>query len=377
MIGSNDTKKRIVFHVDMDHFFSAVEEREHPEIKGKPVIVGADPKGGIGRGVVKTCNYEAREFGVHSGMPVSKAWRLCPNAVYLRGNYQLYREVSKKIMAILRKYADRFQQWGLDEAFLDVGSKVQDFGEAESLAESIKREILRNEGLTCSIGIAPNKLVSKIASDYKKPDGLTVVTEDTVKDFLAPLPVRKMLWVGAKTESRMNELGIRTIGDLASFDVSVLVEKFGVMGLRYHKHANGVYESEVEEGRGTRKSVGNESTFSTDTNNHDLIFQKLNDLCQRVYERAARHNLLFRTITVKMRYQDFDTHTHGKTLPLFTNRLQDLQKTVGELAQAHLQGNEKIRLLGVRLSNLKSSSRQRTLDNFLHGHSSSMLSDGY
>ncbi len=361
MKDSCEEKKPIILHVDMDHFFSAVEEREHPEFKGKPVVVGADPLKGDGRGVVKTCNYEAREFGIHSGMPISMAWRLCPNAVYIRGNYQLYKEVSRKIMAILRKYSEKLQQWGLDEAFLDVSSEVRDFEEAVKLATSIKHEILWKERLTCSIGIAPNKLVAKIASDYKKPDGLTVVPEETVKSFLAPLPVRKMLWVGKKTESRLNAMGIRTISDLAFFDVSVLVERFGVMGSRYHQYAHGIYESEVGGRKGMRKSMGHERTFSTDTNNYDLIFQRLDDLCQRVHQRAVRRNLLFKTVTVKIRFHNFETHTHGKTLPLFTNRLQDLQKAVKKLAQDYLHGNEKIRLVGVRVSNLKSTSEQGTL----------------
>ncbi len=365
MKSSYNEKKRIIFHVDMDHFFSAVEEREHPEIKSKPVVVGADPKEGIGRGVVKTCNYEAREFGIHSGMPISKAWRLCPSAVYLRGDYRLYKEVSGKIMTILRKYSEKFQQWGLDEAFLDVSSEVQDFKEAVKLAESIKHEILWNERLTCSIGIAPNMLVAKIASDYEKPDGLTVVSEDSVESFLAPLPVRKMLWVGEKTESRLNQLGIRTMGDLASFDVSVLVEKFGVMGSRYHQHAHGVYESEVGGRKRMRKSVGNESTFSIDTNDFDIISQRLRDLCQRVHQRTVRRNLLFKTVTVKIRFKNFETHTHGKTLSLFTNRLQDLQKVVQKLAQDILNENEKVRLVGVRVSNLKSTGEQETLAKLL------------
>ncbi len=362
MKGSCNEKKRIILHVDMDHFFSAVEEREHLEFKGKPVVVGADPKKGDGRGVVKTCNYKAREFGIHSGMPISKAWRLCPNAVYVRGNYRLYKEVSRKIMAILKKYSGKFQQWGLDEAFLDVGSEVQNLDEAVELATSIKHEILWSERLTCSIGIAPNKLVAKIATDYKKPDGLTVVSEDAVESFLAPLPVRKMLWIGKKTGRRLNAMGIRTIGDLASFDVPMLVERFGAMGARYHQYAQGIYQSEVGGRRGMRKSLGHERTFSADTDNYGLVFQRLDDLCQRVHQRSVRRNLLFKTVTIKIRFQNFETHTHGKTLPFFTNRLQDLQKAIRKLAQDHLlHGNEKLRLVGVRVSNLKSTGEQETL----------------
>jgi DNA polymerase IV (DinB-like DNA polymerase) len=223
-----DRKKPIILHVDMDHFFSAIEEREHPEIKGKPVVVGADPQGGRGRGVIKTCNYEARAFGLRSGMPISTAWQLCPHAVYARENYPLYKEVSEQIMSILKKYADRFQSWGFDEAFLDVSSEAESYEEAAQLAVCIKHEILWHEKLTCSIGVAANKLVAKIASDFKKPDGLTVVKEDEAEAFLAPLRVRRMLWIGEKTERRLNAMGIKTIGDLARFDVRLLVGRFGV-----------------------------------------------------------------------------------------------------------------------------------------------------
>ncbi|MCW3977050.1 MAG: DNA polymerase IV [Candidatus Bathyarchaeota archaeon] len=362
MKGSCSEKQRTVLHVDMDHFFSAVEEREHPEFEGKPVVVGADPQKGGGRGVVKTCNYEAREFGIHSGMPISKAWRLCPKAVYVRGNYPLYKEASNRIMAILGKYSGKFQRWGLDEAFLDVSSDVQNLEEAVELAARIKHELLWNEQLTCSIGIAPNKLVAKIASDYKKPDGLTVVSEDSVERFLAPLPVQRMLWIGEKTGRKLNAMGIKTIGDLASFDVRVLIQRFGVMGLRYHKYARGIHKAEVGRTGGTRKSLGHESTFSTDTNDCACIFQRLNDLCQRIHERVVRHKLLFKTVTVKIRFQNFETHTYGKTLPLFTSRLQDLQKATQKLVQDHFaEGNKKLRLVGVRVSNLKFVGEQETL----------------
>ena len=190
---------RIIFHLDMDHFYTAVEERERPEIRGRAVILGADPKGSKGRGVVATSNYVARKVGVRSSMPISQAWRLCPAAVYLPPNFPLYIKVSGEIMAIARRYAGKFEQCGIDEAFLDVTDKVSDFSEAEVLAMQIKQEIKEREGLTCSIGVGPNKLVAKIASDFQKPDGLTVVREEEVEVFLAPLPVRKLLWVGRKT----------------------------------------------------------------------------------------------------------------------------------------------------------------------------------
>lgn len=361
MTGFCDGKKPIILHVDMDHFVSAIEERELPEIKGRPVVVGADPQGGRGRGVVKTCNYEARAFGLRSGMPISAAWQLCPHAVYMRENYPLYKEVSEQIMVILRKYADRFQSWGLDEAFLDVSSRTQSYEEGAQLAVCIKHEILWCEKLTCSIGVAANKLVAKIASDFTKPDGLTVVKEDEAEAFLAPLPVRRMLWIGEKTERRLTAMGIKTIGDLARFDVRLLIDHFGVMGRRFYQWSHGLYESEVAEGKRVRKSLGNESTFATNTGERDLILQRMDDICRGICQRILKRNLLFRTITVKVRYGDFETHTHGKTLQLSTSQFEELRKVTKELVQPYLDKNERIRLIGVRVSNLKSSKGQESL----------------
>ncbi len=342
-------------------FFSLVNKREHPEFKGLPVVVGADPKEGRGRGVVKTCNYEARKFGLHSGMPISMAWSLCRNAIYVRANYQLYRDVSKAVMTMLKRYSDKFQPWGFDEAFLDISSKAQNYEEAAKLAVAIKHDVLWNERLTCSIGIAPNKLVAKMASDFKKPEGLTIVREEDIKSFLAPLPVRKMLWIGKKTEQKLNKLGIRTIADLAAFDVSVLVEKFGVMGQRFHQWAHGIYTSEVGNRKGMRKSIGHESTFATNTDNVNHVLERINDHCQRIHKRLVKNMVLFKTVTVKIRFENFQTFTRGKTLPFFTNYLEELQNTARVLAQDYLQESRKIRLIGVRVSNLKSSKGQKPL----------------
>jgi DNA polymerase IV (DinB-like DNA polymerase) len=353
-------KRRIIFHVDMDHFFTAVEEREHPEYKGKPVIVGANPKQGKGRGVVSTCNYEARRFGVRSGMPISKAWKLCSEAIYLPVKYELYTKVSNEIMDMLRKHADKFEQWGIDEAFLDVTSKVKDYAEAEALARQIKREIYEKEKLTSSIGIGPNKLVAKIASDFQKPDGLTVVKEEESEKFLAPLPVRRLLWVGRKTEQKLKVIGITTIGDLARYDPTVLAETFGVMGTQIYLMAHGIDRSEVEE-RGEVKSISREVTFEEDTSNFDFILNALDGLSEEVCKDVLRQNLYFKTVTVKVRYENFETHTHSKTLPLITNRLQDLRKTSRELMQDYLRLDRKIRLIGLRVSNFTSTEKQKTL----------------
>jgi DNA polymerase IV (DinB-like DNA polymerase) len=353
-------KRRIIFHIDMDHFFTAVEEREHPEYKGNPVIVGADPKAGKGRGVVSTCNYEARKFGVRSGMPISKAWKLCPQAVYLPVNYEHYTKVSERIMGLLRKYADKFEQWGIDEAFLDVTSKVKDYAEAEALAREIKMEIYERERLTCSVGVGPNKLVAKIASDYKKPDGLTVVREEEAEKFLAPLPVRKLLWVGRKTEQKLKAMGIKTIGDLARYDPTALAEVFGVMGTQMYLMAHGVDKSEVEE-KGEIKSISREITFEEDTSNFELVLKTLDKLSEEVHRDLLNQRLYFKTVTVKVRYENFETHTHSKTLPLITKSLEELKKTSKELLQTYFKPDRKIRLIGVRVSNFTSAEKQRTL----------------
>ncbi len=353
-------KKRIIFHLDMDHFFTAVEERAHPEFKGKPVIVGADPKGGKGRGVVSTCNYEARKFGVRSGMPISKAWKLCPEAVYLPVNYELYTKASNEIMNILRKYADKFEQWGIDEAFLDVSSKVKDYEEAEALAHQIKKEIYEKEKLTCTIGIGPNKLVAKMASDFQKPDGLTIVREEETEKFLAPLSVRKLLWVGRKTEQKLGAMGIKTIGDLARYDPTVLAETFGVMGTQIYLMAHGIDRSEVQE-RGEIKSISRDITFEEDTSNFEFVLKTLDRLSEEVHKDVLRQQFYFKTVTVRVRYENFETHTHSKTLPFITNRLQDLKKTAKELMQAYIRSERKVRLVGVRASNFVSAEKQQTL----------------
>jgi DNA polymerase IV (DinB-like DNA polymerase) len=353
-------KKRIIFHMDMDHFYTAVEEREHPEYKGKPVVVGADPKEGKGRGVVSTSNYEARKAGVRSGIPISRAWKLCPEAIYLPPNFPLYIRVSNEIMDIARKYADKFEQWGIDEAFLDVSARVKDYVEAENLANQLKREIKEKERLTCSIGVGPNKLIAKIASDYQKPDGLTLVKEDEAEAFLAPLPVRRLLWVGRKTEAKLTKLGVNTIGDLARYDPTMLAEAFGVMGTQMHLSARGIDRSDVE-ARTEVKSISHETTFEEDTDDAEAVLKALDALAAEVAKEVVEQKLFFKTVTVKVRYENFETHTRSKTLAHITNRQQDLQKTARQMLIPYLSSNRKIRLIGVRVSSFVKGEKQKTL----------------
>ena len=357
---AGDFSTRIILHLDMDHFYTAIEERERPEYKGKPVVVGADPKQGKGRGVVSTSNYEARKAGVKSGIPISRAWKLCPEAIYLPPNFPLYIQVSNEIMDITRKYADKFEQWGIDEAFLDVTSKVKDYVEAEALAKQIKHEISQKERLTCSIGVGPNKLIAKVASDYQKPNGLTLVKENQVEQFLAPLPARKLLWVGRKTEEKLKTMDIHTIGDLARYDPTVLIENFGVMGTQMHLMARGIDRSEVEPRTGV-KSISHETTFEEDTADADAVLHALEALSEEVNKEALSQNLFYKTVTIKLRYENFETHTRSKTLPFMTNRQQDLKKTAKELIQTYLKPDRKVRLIGVRVSTFISGEKQKTL----------------
>lgn len=353
-------RQRIIFHVDMDQFFAAIEEREHTELKGKPVVVGADPKEGTGRGVVSTCNYEARKYGIKSGIPIAKAWRLCPDAVFLPVNYQLYQKVSARIMIILKDYADKFESWGLDEAFLDVSQRVKSFEEAEKLAQKIKKVIYEKEKLTCSVGVGPNKLIAKIASDFRKPDGLIIVRSKDAKAFLSPLGVRKLLWVGRKTEKKLKMMGIETIGDLVNYDASVLTEKFGVGGTQLYLSAQGLDNTEVQE-HWERKSISREITFEEDTSDYSFLLETLDAISEDLHQELIASNFTFKTTTVKIRYENFETHTHGKTLPFFTDRRKDILRAARELIQHYFRSDRKIRLIGVRLSNLFSTEKQRRL----------------
>jgi DNA polymerase IV (DinB-like DNA polymerase) len=347
----HSAQMRIILHVDLDAFFPSVEVRAHPELKGKPVVVGADPKGGAGRGVVSSASYEARKFGIRSAMPISKAWRLCPDCVYIRPHFELYVPASNSIMRILKSRADKFEQGGIDEAYLDISSRVKDFEEAGEFARSLMEEILETEHLTCSIGVGPNKLVAKIASDYKKPYGLTVVKEEDVKAYLFPLKVGRIPGVGPKTESALKELNITTISDLASAKPEMLTRLFGVWGARLHDCANGIDNSEVVEEYQT-KSIGRDITFETDIGDEAQIFLVLDELAEEVDADVIANGFKFKTITVRVRYEDFDTHTSSKSLMFPTNDLDILRNNAKRLIAPFLRGNRKIRLIGIRASSL-------------------------
>jgi DNA polymerase IV (DinB-like DNA polymerase) len=353
--------------VDLDAFYTSVEQRENPSLKGKPLIVGADPKRGAGRGVVVACSYEARKQGVRSGQPISRAYKLSPDGIYMRPNLALYGEVSNDVMGLLRKFGDKFEQVSIDEAFLEATESCAKFGGPVELAKQIKSEILRSQGLTCSIGIAPNKSAAKIASDFKKPDGLTYVDPEHVKEFLAPLPVSKVSGIGRKTEQSLKELGIRTIGELAAYPPKALYKRFGKSGVWLWAIANAEEKVEVQETY-VMKSIGAEHTFENDTDDWSTIDKELLALIESVHQRLVDERMTCRTVTLKIRFTGFETYTRAKTLRFATSSQDVVTDAVRELSNEFRRFPKKVRLVGVRVSSLeakpKSTAAGSTLESF-------------
>jgi DNA polymerase IV (archaeal DinB-like DNA polymerase) len=352
-------RQRMILHLDMDSFYASVEVQHQPGLAGKPVVIGADPKQGRGRGVVATCSYEARAFGVRSAMPVSHAFALCPHAVFLPPDFEKYTRASAGVMEILGSFGYPLEQVSIDEAFLDV-SPLGNYDEARSLAGEIKTAVHRQLGLSCSIGIAPSKLVAKIASDVKKPDGLTVVEPAAIQAFLNPMPVRRIPGIGKKTETALFELGIRTIGELARHDIQVLIGRFGRGAVQLRQVSVGIDESEVI-ARDGMKSISREITFGTDTGSIDALLLAVDTLTEDVHTALAGEQLRFRTLTVKVRFQGFVTRTKSRSLPHYSRDPAVLRSHVHALFR-DLYDGRKIRLVGIRVSSFeKPDVRQTTL----------------
>jgi len=352
---------RVILHVDMDAFYASAESRRNPALVGLPIIVGADPKGGKGRGVVAGCSYEARKFGVHSAQPISRAYRLCPQAVYLRPDFTLYEEASARIMDILRSFSEKVEVMGLDEAFVDISDKATDFEQAAQVGRKIKDEIKAREGLTCSIGVAPNKAIAKIASDYQKPDGITIVTPEQATSFLRPLPVSRISGVGKKTAEILEKVGVKTIGDLAGFPAARIVELFGKWGIRLWEIANGIDETLVVTSYEI-KSISNETTFEEDVGDRAVVIETLDKLANDVYSRATQDGFMWKTIGIKLRFEDFSTFTRAKSRNDYTNGLEIVRDSARSLFSEFEKDPRKIRLVGVRVSNLRrTDSSQETL----------------
>jgi DNA polymerase-4 len=336
----------MIIHIDMDAFFASVEQRDHPEYRGKPVIVGADPKNGEGRGVVSAASYEARKYGVHSAQPISQAYRFCPRAIFLPVRGKRYAEVSENIMRIFGEYTPFVEPVSLDEAFLDVSGTDRLFGNAETTGRKIKEEIYRQEKLTASVGIGPNKLIAKIASDLEKPDGFVLVKTKQVQSFLNPLPISTLWGVGKKAEEKLNSIGLRTIGDLSGVEEATLMELFGKMGALLFRYAKGIDDDPVIPFRDV-KSVSNEITFARDEADRELLKNTLLKLSEKVAFRLRKNRLQGKTVVLKIRYSDFSTHVRHTTLKNPTCYESDIYKEAGLLFDRFVQTNRPVRLLGV------------------------------
>ena len=335
----------------MDAFFAQVEERENPHFKGRPIVVGAEPKEGKGRGVVSTANYEARKYGLHSALPISIAWRLCPKAVFLPVNMNLYQEASEKIMEIIKKYSKIWENNGLDEAYLDI-SFLKNYRGAESLAKKIKKEILKKEKLACTIGIGPTKTIAKMATNKAKPDGLLAVQPENIKRFLDPLDIEDLPGIGPKTAEKLRGLNINLIKDLKKFSRLKLKEIFGKAGETIYKKIRGS-DNEAVISEEAVKSIGKEHTFEKDTRNPEIIFKVFDKIIKDIHREALEENIFFRTITVVCRFSGFETHTKSKTLNSFTQDFNILEKETKKLLLKFIITNPKlIRLVGTRVSNL-------------------------
>jgi DNA polymerase-4 len=341
---------RFILHVDMDAFYASIEQIDQPEYKGRPVIVGADPKGGNGRGVVAACSYEARKFGVRSALPISRAWRLCPQGVYVRPRMRRYVEVSKQIMEVFRRYTDLVEPLSIDEAFLDITGSIALFGRADQIAQSIKQDIQQLTGLTASVGLAPNKFLAKIASDIRKPDGFMSLTEKDVEAFLKDLPISRLWGVGPKTEQRLHELGFRTIGEVAMANRESLVRSLGSLGEHLYHLSRGQDERPVIP-NWEPKSISSETTFDQDTADRELLLQTILQLADHVAERLRQDNYRARKVTLKLRYSSFATHTKQHSL----DKLVQTGDEIAEIARrlfAQFPLTQKIRLIGVAAGDL-------------------------
>jgi DNA polymerase-4 len=343
---STDQPKQII-HLDMDAFYPSVEVLDNPALKGKPVIVGGSRE----RGVVSSASYEARIFGVHSAQPIATAMRLCPNGIFLHGRMSRYKEVSDSIFEIFRRFTPLVEPLSIDEAFLDVTGSGRLFGKPLEIAKIIKETVFRETGLTVSAGVAPSKFVAKIASDMEKPDGLTMVPHNKVREFLDALPVSKMWGAGKVTQKAFEELGIQTFRDLRKVSLEFLERKFGKNGTRMHMLAMGIDDRDVVPEHDV-KSIGHEETFAEDILDLGLAKKELLSLSNKVARRMRRSGLEGKTVSLKVKYSDFKLITRSITLPEYTDDGHEIYSTLCDLLAKTATGKRPVRLLGVSISHL-------------------------
>jgi DNA polymerase IV (archaeal DinB-like DNA polymerase) len=355
---------RIIAHLDMDAFFAAIEERDTPAFRGVPLVVGADPLGGKGRGVASTSNYLARAYGIHSATPISMAWRLSeaarhagkPPVTFVSVDMPKYARVSEEVMKIVRRFISKVEQASIDEAYGDL-SWTETYEEAERICRYLKETITSEMLLTASVGIGPNKLVAKIASGWQKPNGLTVVREEQVETFLSPLPIRVIPGIGPKTEARLRERGIKVVNDLRRLSVHHLEQLLGKRGVALYDGARGCDDSPLEE-YSEPKSIGEQETFESDTLDSQTLFTQLARLARGVSDRLSREDFkAFRTVVLTVRFADFETKSRAHTLATPTGDLSVLQREGLKLLMPFFDRRENprrklIRLLGLRVEKL-------------------------
>jgi nucleotidyltransferase/DNA polymerase involved in DNA repair len=346
----------ILAHIDMDCFFCSCEIKHKPELKGTPVIVG----GTSARGVISAANYEARKFGVYSAIPGSIAKKLCPQGNFLKGNMQLYREESQNVMQVLRTFSDDIVQASVDEAYLDLTELAKEFSSLEEMGTHIKDTVKEQTGLTCSIGISECRVTAKIASDFNKPDGCTVVTNQ--KEFLAPLDIKKFPGIGKKSVKKYYQKNINTIGDLAAANVFTLLDIGGMYAINYQQIAKGERQAKLTHREG-RKSISAERTFQEDTSSTQKLDETIAKLCEHIHQKIQ--DKYFKTISIKLRYKNFDTITRDYSVHTMTNSLEKIKEITRLALHQNYQGDSPIRLIGVKISNfVKESNIQTTLDSF-------------
>jgi len=341
-------KPKAILHLDMDAFYPSVEVLDNPELKGKPVIVG----GGRERGVVSSASYEARRFDVHSAQPMATAMRLCPDGIFLPVRMARYKEVSKAVFEIFRQFTPLVEPLSIDEAFLDVTGSERLLGRPEEIAKKIRQKVFEQTGLTVSAGVAPSKFVAKIASDIEKPDGLTVVPPDGVRNFLDPLPIKKMWGVGKVTQESLARLNIRTFKDLSKVPLKVLEKRLGTHGLKMHALSMGMDDREVVPEHDV-KSIGHEQTFLQDVTELEEAKKNLLALTNKVAWRMRRNGIGGKTVTLKVKYSDFFQITRSASLAEPTDDGFEMYSTVCRLLKKTEVGRRPVRLLGVSLSQLK------------------------
>lgn len=349
---------RTILHLDMNAFFASVEQQSDPSLQGRPIAV----TGPGARTIITTASYEARAHGVGTGMTTHEAKRLCPGLILVVGNNREYTRISKLIFEMLRQYTPLVEVFSIDEAFLDLTGSLRLFGNADAIAREIKSRILDRFGLTCSIGIAPNKLLAKLASDLQKPDGLTIIPPESVASLMKTTAIRDLCGIGPSTEQRLKKLGIATCGDLGRFNPETLTRHFGIMGARLKSMGQGIDDSPVTPTTAEEevKSVSHSTTLNHDLTHKEDIHRYLLMLSEMVGRRARRHGAKGKTITLTIRYADFTTFSRQATLPSPFNRSGDIYRAAIALLDT-LQLTQPVRLLGVAISNLVHTSEQLSL----------------